>query len=717
MSRTTRRGEDYAPAMFPFLAVLLCTIGALVLILVISVVHSHASAKRDTDTELQARVEDAKEQSDYEHSISDELASRREKVKQEIERRQRELANMEDHIQRLQKQMDGLRRQAEAIDASKEPNRPQLDSQGAKMEALQREIDAKRLALAKKIEEQKNRKPAFSIIPYAGPNGTSRRPVYLECRSDGVVIQPEGIRITLQDLKPPFGPGNPLDATLRVLRNAYQQRDATFGLTIPPYPLLVVRPDGIQSYALARAAMSGWDDQFGYELVDADMDLVFPPSIPNLASELNVALEAAKKRQEILIASLPRHMVRARELDNIDFDALSPDGGGMGSSNQSGSDDWGDAPGPSGDTQAKTQPSEREWKMVQELSPGQVSVSNGSGANGSERPSGSPPGSTPSASRPIGNGVATLGQWGGADLSGQYEVVPGQPPTGLNGVPGGRGNGSSTGQNSPGKSSELPAAKPEESWSNPGGNDSFSSKAGAGTTAQSGGPGAQGSNAAAGGGQGSSSSGNPQAGGASGAPKPPSSNAASSSSSGSPASGSMAGGAPMENNDPSQPSTPNISMQWNAPKNKQGDADAGGGSDQESKPIANSRGKGWATTRDDTKATPVSRPIRIVALQNRWYIRKEGSETQFDAEIDLSLGPQDASRQLEKSIRDRVDSWGLSLPGGYWSPSLTVESASDAQRSVDRLQRMLEGSGVEMNVVPLRAPSQTAQPFSPSFKR
>jgi hypothetical protein len=128
--------------------------------------------------------------------------------------------------------------------------------------------------------------------------------------------------------------------------------------------------------------------------------------------------------------------------------------------------------------------------------------------------------------------------------------------------------------------------------------------------------------------------------------------------------------------------------------------------------IASTRGKGWASPRQDSKATPVTRPIRIVALQDRWLLRKEGSDSQFDLEIELAPGPQHAGASLEKAIRNRVDSWGLSLPGGYWSPSITIESASDATLSVHRLQRFLDGSGVEVSVVPLQAPAANAAPAS-----
>jgi hypothetical protein len=51
--------------------------------------------------------------------------------------------------------------------------------------------------------------------------------------------------------------------------------------------------------------MSGWDDQFGYELIDAQMELAFPDGIPELKTDLVRALGVAKDRQRALVAALP----------------------------------------------------------------------------------------------------------------------------------------------------------------------------------------------------------------------------------------------------------------------------------------------------------------------------------------------------------------------------------------------------------------------------
>ena len=124
------------------------------------------------------------------------------------------------------------------------------------------------------------------------------------------------------------------------------------------------------------------------------------------------------------------------------------------------------------------------------------------------------------------------------------------------------------------------------------------------------------------------------------------------------------------------------------------------------KPISVSAGHGWAASRAEGKATPVSRPVNVVALKDRWLLRSDVDPNAFEANITMEEGPQQAGNQLAMAIRKRVDSWGLSVPGGFWSPTLTIEAASDAQQSVARLERLLEGSGVEIKVVPLTLPNR-----------
>ncbi len=98
-------------------------------------------------------------------------------------------------------------------------------------------------------------------MPYEGPNQTRRQPIYLECRRDAVVVQPEGIRLTDPDFEEPLGPGNPLAMALRAAREYMLARHEFDPQAGEPYPLLLVRPEGINAYSAARAAMKSWGNR------------------------------------------------------------------------------------------------------------------------------------------------------------------------------------------------------------------------------------------------------------------------------------------------------------------------------------------------------------------------------------------------------------------------------------------------------------------------
>ena len=467
----------------------------------------------------------------------------------------------------------------------------------------------------------------------------------------------------MEDLGPPHGPGNPLDAALRVLRNAYQARDADYGITIPPYPLLIVRPEGIHSYALARAAMSGWDDQFGYELIDAQMEMAYPEGIPELKTELTKTLAVAKDRQRALVAALParysRNPFATKTQDTWDSIDSESSAGALSSSGARGTNSKGAEANKQLAKDADSA-SSRRWEMIQQLPPGSVTSGN------------------PQAAGDL-NSLA---------LADRLPNSPADLPADLQGVSPGDSQGDSFGQ-----PSEQIARQATDGFARGSSEESGSSSAEAQGTQSEGSLMASSS--------GSRSSANRF------------SSATSGSSAGSASLGQTAEDAQMESaikeqamkdagaKDPKN-SQRSASEQKSSPRSS---AQKSSASDSELKPISLTAGKDWATTRMDNKSTPVSRPIRIIVLKDRWLMCREGQDWKYDSEIPLEQGPQAASEELQRAIRDRVESWGLSLPGGYWVPSLTVQAASDAQQSVQRLQRLLEGSGVVIRVQPLTTPS------------
>lgn len=652
MSKRSRRGNDYAPSTFPFLAVLLCVIGALVLLLVINVTNSRASARNQVQSELTEAIEQAKERSDYLVSISEELQARRQQVSKQIDLRRSELARAEDHIERLEKDLLEAQARLEKLEDMQESSELKANDP-ARIQELKDQIEKQKLRLAEAIAERKDQTPAFSIIPYEGANRTTRRPVYLECTAQGVVIQPEGVLVSIEDLGPPHGPGNPLDAALRVLRNAYQSRDAIYGITIPPYPLLLVRPEGIASYALARSAMSGWDDQFGYELIDAQMELAFPEGIPELKTDLVRALGVAKDRQRSLVAALPARYSRnpfatktEETWDSIDAELAR--GANRSEAIARGSQVGKD----SGMGQ------DRRWEMIEQLPASSLGRSDSNGISSGSMPAGKELGSEGSG---VGSSVQAetwRAQGDGSGRDGSRRERSGAEGSGTEGSGAeGSGSGGSEGGGSEVEGSMSPTSGGARSSANRFSGSTSGSSGGAASLEQS-----------------------PQDEQMQQAMQEQAiKQQASESSPGSRASGASASASSGESKKTS-------------------------GADSELKPISLTAGKDWATSRMDNRSTPVSRPIRMIVLQDRWLMCSEGQDWKYDAEISLEQGPQAASAELQESIRDRVESWGLSLPGGYWVPSLSVQAAADAEQSLLRMQRLLEGSGVIIKVQPLTTP-------------
>ena len=708
MSRSKRRSDNTAPALFPFLAVLLCTIGALVLILVLTVTNSHASARRDAEMAM-VEVKDA---ADIVDVVSEELIAQREDLKELVERRRRDLANIEDHIARLKNNLQQLLEKIERIQSDVSKTETSQSDKSAQVAELRKEIDDKKRELLEEIAKQKKRKPAFAVIPYVGTNGTSRRPVYMECTKEGVIVQPEGLLISLNELKPPHGPGNPMDAALRVLRLAYQQRDTTFGINQPPYPLLLVRPDGIHTYALAREAMSGWDDQFGYELINADMDLKFPAGVPGLKEQLADTIETAKRRQQALIAAMPRSRLMVERDDSWDSidSAYSTQGAGTNRSAVAGGTGTGlSGDGPSGfaDGSGATQ----EWKLVQGMANSQVSGAIQKNSFESENPSAATqPNRFGNAPSPLGFPSSTIEN--GNSITGEFVAD------------GGLGQGG--GMISKGRATEANSIANEKltAAGRDGVNTSASNNAASSSRANGSGQ-PNGSGQANDGGQ-ANGSGQAQSdfqqGGAGssamGSKSPSGNNAPPLQGANAFSSGSATGNSsnPMQppNGSFEQPRTdassqPNasFSVDKNISNEKSPTSKAKHvNPDGDLKPISVSAGRGWAASRAEGKATPVTRPINVVVLKDRWLLRSDVAQNSFDASVTMDDGPQQAGNQIAAAIRKRVDSWGLSLPGGYWSPTLTIEAASDAQQSIARLERLLEGSGVEIKVVPLKLPNR-----------
>lgn len=321
MRRTGRIGNRDRPrgtvgvSLFPFLAVLICTMGALILLLIVIARQARLQAAQ---TARAAAAEDAQQQEDFQAQRDmarwriEQLHGSRRQTESQLAEARLHLGHIEDHARRLRDQLARLQatyRDLERLGSDGSRQRDQLERELARLQAEIAEAE-RRLADARRAARQRSR--SYAVVPYHGPYQTRRRPIYIECGARTITVQPEGVVLSEEDFEGPMGPGNPLAAALRAARE-YLLTHGDFDpeQSGEPYPLLLVRPDGIPAYYAARAAMKSWGSEFGYELIGADWTLDFRQPDQQLAEVVRRAVDTARARQQRLAAAAPRHYRQA----------------------------------------------------------------------------------------------------------------------------------------------------------------------------------------------------------------------------------------------------------------------------------------------------------------------------------------------------------------------------------------------------------------------
>ncbi len=311
MTGRRRAGSDTAPSMFPFLAVLICTMGALIVLLVVVVQQARVSAQ------TVQQVGDSRQSEVVDDSTSKMLESCRQQSgiveqslhnkKQELTQQRLRLSGLEDHARRLREELQDLQVKRAAVEQPQTNLEIHLAVIREERNRIQNEVQTAIELLRKTESEFAGGNRSYALIPYEGPNGTQRRPIYVECLYDRVVIQPEKIELTQDDFRQPLGSGNALASALRAIREHWARYD-TAGDQGEPYPLLIVRPGGAKSYSAARQAMAAWDSEFGYELIDKDLKLQFPDPDLELSKVLQQVVEEARRRQQRLAKTAPSRL-------------------------------------------------------------------------------------------------------------------------------------------------------------------------------------------------------------------------------------------------------------------------------------------------------------------------------------------------------------------------------------------------------------------------
>jgi hypothetical protein len=300
MSRASRRNNTITASLFPFLAVLLCTMGVLVVLLVVmaSVQLDQAERKYFSKNPSSAPAVDDAEQKALSQALAQmdeaaaEFARGREELLARLRRGEQRLGAMEQDIRRRQEQLTLLRTQVaelKSLDKGATDDLAQAEERLAKQQALlaqtKEEIEKLRAEAAEGTK-------SYALVPYDGANGTQRQPVYIECLRDKVIFQPEGIELGPADFNEALLSGGPLPSAVRAAQRYYI--DQGLSGEKEAYPLVIGRPDASGSFARVLATLTETNMEFGYEVVDADWKLDYSAADPALANEIRRAVENAR---------------------------------------------------------------------------------------------------------------------------------------------------------------------------------------------------------------------------------------------------------------------------------------------------------------------------------------------------------------------------------------------------------------------------------------
>ena len=135
----------------------------------------------------------------------------------------------------------------------------------------------------------------FMVVPFDAQSGTSRRPILIECTADGLRFLPEDIVIRPDDLEGFTARVNPLLAGSNSLVSywtAWNLKQPQPARQPEPYVLMLVRPSGTVAYYIAIKMLATLQQPHGYELIEEDTQLQQPPVDP----AAKAACEAAIKR-------------------------------------------------------------------------------------------------------------------------------------------------------------------------------------------------------------------------------------------------------------------------------------------------------------------------------------------------------------------------------------------------------------------------------------
>lgn len=139
--------------------------------------------------------------------------------------------------------------------------------------------------LEEKLTAPRAHKTVFRLLPYDRTTGTQRHPMVIECLADGYRFALENVDLNGSQMRDATVQSNKLLDGINELATYYYKRGEN------PYVLLVVYPDGIPAFRIARGILQYNRRRWGYELIPTNMPLDWPASPTSATIALQEALD------------------------------------------------------------------------------------------------------------------------------------------------------------------------------------------------------------------------------------------------------------------------------------------------------------------------------------------------------------------------------------------------------------------------------------------
>ncbi len=331
-----RRSSSNAVSLFPFLAVLLCAMGALILLLLLLARQVREDAVRTATARKATPVVAptvpvflAPEPEPLPESIptvtivlppppAEPVPDPDEPYRDRLAAARRERDALAARVAALRSAVSDRSGAAARLRVEVAARRFDADADAERLASRRirlEELAADRARAAAAVAEAKSRlvqasaaaasaEPKVSVMAYDGLTGTPRRPILVECTGTHIRFLPEDVALTPADLDGFLPDYNPLLAGADVLRGYWADRDGPAGGR--PYVLLLVRPDGATAYYAARSLLRSLGNDTGYELITADIDLALPVVDPEARRLCRAAADELLRQRSAILADIAR---------------------------------------------------------------------------------------------------------------------------------------------------------------------------------------------------------------------------------------------------------------------------------------------------------------------------------------------------------------------------------------------------------------------------